>query len=131
MKWTTAVSQQAQTTQAFREACARLATPEDAPADVLLVFFSQHHAENARELALTMTRDFPHAVAVGCNAVGVVGSAEMGESQPSLSVMVGSLPGVKIQPLRFEAERHDARDFDWQNELNIASAETPHFLILS
>jgi len=131
MKWTTAVSQQAQTTQAFREACARLATPEDAPADVLLVFFSQHHAENARELALTMTRDFPHAIAVGCNAEGVVGSAEMGESQPSLSVMLGSLPGVKIQPLRFEAERHDARDFDWRSELSITPAETPHFMILS
>ncbi|TDP76541.1 FIST signal transduction protein [Bradymonas sediminis] len=131
MKWTTAVSQNSHATLAFREACAQLELPKGAAADVLLVFFSDHHVDNARDLALAMTSDFPNAVAVGCNAEGVVGSADIGEAQPSLSVMVGHLPGVKVRPMRFEAERHDHHDFDWRGELQVADGDTPHFLILS
>lgn len=131
MKWTTAVSQQTQTVRAFREACERLEATKGQAIDVLMVYFSEHHAEHARDLALAMAGDFPNAVCVGCNAAGVVGSADVGESHPSLSVMAGHLPGVKIQPIRFEADTHDGPDFDWENELEIAPDDTPHFLILS
>lgn len=129
MRWTTAISQQAETSSAFLEACGALDIERRDEVDVLLVFFSEHHAPNARVLSLAMVQAFPRAVCVGCNAAGVVGSSNLVQSGASLSVTVGVLPGVEIRPVRFETDVHDQPGFDWRGELGMS--EAPHLLILS
>lgn len=129
MRWKTAISQQADTSAAFLHACDSLRLQSRDEVDVLLVFFSEHHAASARELGLAMVQAFPRAVCLGCNAAGVVGSSNLGPSGASLSVTAGMLPGVQVRPVRFEADVHDQPSFDWRGELGMP--EAPHFLILS
>lgn len=131
MKWTTGLSRQADTIAALREAIDRLDVGSAEQVDVVLLFFSAGHTDNARELSLAAARDFPNAVCVGCNATGVVGSPAGSDEETSLSVTAGILPGVDVRPLRFEPDVHDRADFDWRGELGFADEQTPHFLILS
>ena len=131
MKWTTSLSRKPDRTQAFREACANLDVASAAEVDVLLVFFSAADATEADELAVAMASEFPEAICVGCNATGVIGD-DQAEDGVSLAVTAGTLPGVEIEPIRFEPDVHDRPTFDWKQELGgEQSGRPPHFLILS
>lgn len=130
MKWTTAVSQHEEALSAFRQAREGLEMRAE-QVDVLLVFFSDYHTAQAQDLALAMVQAFPSAVCIGCNAAGVIGSSKLASSGASLSVTAGVLPGVKIQPLRFEAGVHDQSEVDWREELESAHGQEPHFLLLA
>ncbi len=131
MKWTTGLSRKPDTTPAFREASSRLDVASPAEVDLVLVFFSDNHTDNARDLALDMTRAFPNAVCVGCNAAGVVGVADHTDQESSLSVTAAVLPGVDLTPIRFEPDVHDRADFEWRGELGLDEGASPNFLVLS
>ncbi|QDG54091.1 hypothetical protein FIV42_26125 [Persicimonas caeni] len=131
MKWTTGLSRKPETTQAFRDACAGLDVSSAAEVDVLLVFFSASHTDDVEELSLAMARDFPDAVCVGCNANGVIGAGDEAETGSSLAVTAGILPGVDVEPIRFEPDVHDRSDFDWRQQFGGDPEVAPNFLILS
>jgi small ligand-binding sensory domain FIST len=131
MKWTTGLSRSSDLTQAFGEACAMLDGVSPDEIDVVLAFFSAHHAERGDQLAEAMAEQFPGAVCIGCNAAGVVGAGTETGDEISVSLTAGVLPGVEVRPIRFESDVHDRPDFDWSEEIGHQFEQTPHFLILS
>lgn len=131
MKWTTGLSRQHAFDDALKEATDMLDVSSIGEVNLALVFFTSHHAEHAKAVALQIARAFPEAVCVGVHASGVVGAGEEAEDEPSVSVAAACLPGVEVTPLRFEADVHDRPDFDWAAHPGLVDVEQPHFLLFS
>ena len=93
------VSGNPDTATAVRQACADAeAALAGEPADLALVFFTAHHAAEARGLRdLVRARLSPRMV-MGCSAVSVIGGVSELESVPGVTVLAGVMPGVSLAP---------------------------------
>ncbi len=90
-----------------------------APFDVAFVFFSAHHAEQARMIA-TMIHEFLGVkVCLGCSGEGVIAGAQELETAPALTLWVASLPNVRLTPLRLSFS-------DSQDQFQMAGWPDPH-----
>jgi len=70
------------------------------PLDLGLIFFSAHHAENARLIAQMVKEELHIDVCLGCSGEGVIASGEEFETTPALTLWVAALPHVRVTPLR-------------------------------
>lgn len=131
MKWTTGLSRNPETTQAFSEAAQKLEVDSVGDVDVVLVFFSSHHAGQVEALGAHMRDEFSDAVCIGCNTSGVIGGGDEAIEERSLAITAGILPGVDVEPLRLEPDIHDQPEFDWHGHARLDADNTPHFLLLS
>lgn len=66
--------------------------------DVLFVFFTPHHREEADRIVESLWLELDPQCAIGCSAEGVIGDAIEIERSPGIAVLVGSLPGVRMHP---------------------------------
>lgn len=78
--------------------------------DVMFVFFSASHVENAHELIEALRQANPKLL-VGCSGEGVIGGAVEIERAPGVTVLVGEMPGIRLHGF------HVARD-EWRELLN-------------
>ena len=67
--------------------------------DLLCVFFSAHHAEQAEQLAKVLTDRLHPTQLLGCSGEGVIAGAEELETTPALTVWAAVLPDVTLYPL--------------------------------
>jgi small ligand-binding sensory domain FIST len=119
MRWASALSENRSTEDAIAEvADAASADLMGAPADVVLVFVSPHHAAAYGSIPTWLGRRFPRARIAGCSAGGVIGGGREIEGRPAVSLVAAAAPGVEARPLRFEPGEE------------LAPAEA-HFLILA
>jgi small ligand-binding sensory domain FIST len=84
---------------AIDEVCSAATTeyPDWAP-DLGFLFFSQHHAEEAECLVREVERRTGVRHLLGCMGETIIGGGRELEATPSLSLWLGSFPGVEIQP---------------------------------
>ncbi len=90
---------------ALDEVCAALA--EQVPqADLAMIFFTPHHAENAAALAATVKDRLGPRVLLGCNGEGVLGNEKEIERRPGLSVWLGKWNApVTLEPFHLQLEQ--------------------------
>ena len=72
-------------------------------ADVLFVFFTAHHRDDADSLIEKLWLELDPQAAVGCSAEGVLGGDREIERTPGLSILVGHTPGVRVHPFHLAA----------------------------
>ena len=61
-------------------------------ADVAFLFFTQHHNDQAEEMAEKLLLEFEPQAVIGCSCEGVIGVNREIERAPGLALMLGGLP---------------------------------------
>jgi small ligand-binding sensory domain FIST len=79
--------------------------------DLGFVFFTADHRDNADEIAEKIWLELDPQALIGCSAEGVIGGDREVERSPGISLLVASLPGVRIHPF------HVGTD-DWRQLIN-------------
>ncbi|MGH7821143.1 MAG: FIST signal transduction protein, partial [Candidatus Binatia bacterium] len=77
---------------------------------------------------------FPGALLIGCSAGGVIGGGHEVEGAPGLSITAALLPGVRLDPIRLEAEPTESSapaPDALARALGVDPARQPRFLLLS
>src|SRR5262245_51370250 len=89
--------------KAVEQACEQcVAGLNGAPADLAMVFFSEHHVDAARAIAYSIRRRLnPHAL-LGVSASAVLGGDKEYEQSTGISLFTASLPGVDLHVFRSE-----------------------------
>ena len=110
MRFHSALSEHESTLLAADEVVASVRAQSLDP-DVLFVFFTAGHRDEADALAEKLWLELDPQAIVGCSAEGVIGSDQEVEDRPGLSVLAASLDGARIHPF------HIARD-EWRELLS-------------
>jgi small ligand-binding sensory domain FIST len=69
--------------------------------DFALLFLSPHFGDNAAQYARSLRKELGIRLLVGTTGEGVIGSDEEIEQSPAMSLLVGKLPGVELEPILF------------------------------
>src|SRR3954463_11264519 len=80
---------------------ARFSVPEP---DVAFVFFTAHHREQADDLIERVWLELDPQAVIGCSAEGVIGGDEEIERSPGVSLLVGTMPGVRVHPFHIGSD---------------------------
>lgn len=80
--------------------------------DVATVFFTEHHREDIEAVIERLWLELDPQCMIGCSGEGVIGGNREIERAPGMSLLVGSLPEVRIQPF------HIASESDWRECLS-------------
>jgi small ligand-binding sensory domain FIST len=135
MKWTSATSEETETTKAVAEVMdCLLPSLGGASADVAIIFVSEHFAGAYPRLSELLREALPGAILLGCSAKSVIGGGRELEDRCALSVTVGSLPGVSFRPFHIVPRMLHTPTGDTaalQRLIGLAPAQEPHFLLLT
>lgn len=71
--------------------------------DVAFLFFTAHHRDEAERVVEKVWLELDPQAAVGCSAEGVIGGDREIERAPGMSLLVGSMPDVRIHPFHIPA----------------------------
>ncbi len=71
--------------------------------ELVLAFYSGHHAERAVEISSIIRRRLDPGCLIGVAAESVLGGALELEGSPGLSLLIASLPGVTVHPFTTES----------------------------
>jgi small ligand-binding sensory domain FIST len=107
MKFISVTSHQRHSLGAAREIVAALEKhleDDGLSPDLLLLFATQDHARRVREIGDLLRETWPQAFLLGATAAGIIHSAGRSVDRGAMTVMAGSLPGVKIAPVLMELE---------------------------
>lgn len=96
MRWDSMISRQKTGLECWSELQRQFTWKE--PPDLALLFVSSLFRAEYDELLHRIRVDMPDSVVFGCGADGVIGSGQEAEFQHALSLTVGWLPGVELQP---------------------------------
>jgi small ligand-binding sensory domain FIST len=81
--------------------------------DLAVLFFTQHHVENAEEIVERLWLELDPQAVVGCSAEGVIGGDAEIERSPGVALLVGEMPDVRLHPFHVSVD-------DWKPLLNDA-----------
>lgn len=84
--------------------------------DVATIFFTEHHREDIEAVIERLWLELDPQCMIGCSGEGVIGGSREIERAPGMSLLVGSLPDVRIQPF------HIANESDWRECLSEAQS---------
>ncbi len=135
MRWSSAISDNADLAVAIRDAATEaIAGLEGEPAHLAVVFVSTHHYggfDLVPELLKPLLGD---ALLLGCSAGGVIGGGHEVEQRPGFSITLASLPGVEIAPFTVtddELPNEDASPDAWAALVHATPDSNPHFVLLA
>src|SRR5687768_5505877 len=75
------------------------------PPDLLWVFFTANHVEDAGRLLEHLHGELKPGVMLGCSAEGIVGDAGDVERAPGASVLAAQMPGARLHPFHISKHR--------------------------
>ena len=140
MQWVNALSTRPSLEAAIEEVVETAERSLSAPANLGLVFISSAFASEYPRLMPLLKEKLAVPHLIGCGSGGAIGSHPTSgnrheiEGEPALSLMLGYLPGVKIDTFHLSAE--DLPDLDsppdrWVEEIGVSPQEQPHFILLA
>jgi len=105
MPYAAALSVLTPTAQALDEVCAAVGAQLGPAADLVLVFFSPHHAEAAETIAATLSERLqPHCL-LGCIGESIVGGDQEIEHRPAISLWAARWHGkAQLEPFHLALE---------------------------
>ena len=109
MRFHSALSEHESTPLAAEEVIAAVRARLPDP-DVLFVFFTAAHRDEAESLVEKLWLELDPQALVGCSAEGVIGADQEVEDRPGLSVLAAKIDGARIHPF------HIAKD-EWRDLL--------------
>lgn len=99
-------------------------------ADLLTVFTSGLGDDDVLHVVATLRAQFPSASLLGCTAEGTIGTRVESERVPSISVMVGELPGVAVVPFVLKTTFDESGEGRITGNLEVRPEENPALLAL-
>ncbi|MGK7939134.1 MAG: FIST N-terminal domain-containing protein [Crocosphaera sp.] len=113
-------------------------TLSDSP-DLGIVFISSAYTSDYSRLIPLILEKLPLPILIGCGGAGIIGQRETREvweveNSPALSLMVGCLPNVEINPFFLSPESlpdMDSSPETWQGLVGVSPQSQPHFILLS
>jgi small ligand-binding sensory domain FIST len=103
MRFHSALSEHESTAVAADEVVASVRAGLGDP-DVLFVFFTPHHRDEADALVEKLWLELDPQAMVGCSGEGVIGAGKEVEDSPGLAVLAARLPGVRVHPFHIARE---------------------------
>ena len=104
----------------------------DLEPDLVLLFVSPHHIENADALLADVRDKINTRNLIGCTAAGIIGGNREIEDAPAISIWAAKLPGVRILP--FIIDQQDVTTLEgndaWRDHLIVSADSKPGFIIL-
>lgn len=139
MKWASAISENNELESAIDECVAALrAQLGDAPADLAVVFASQHYQRNYEAIPdlirQSLGRSDGPPLVLGCSGGGIIGNGQEVEQSPALSITAASLPDVTLEPFHLASDALpdlDAGPASWEELLKVSAADAPQFVLLA
>jgi small ligand-binding sensory domain FIST len=103
MPFSAALSTNADSRKAIAEACTEALDALAGPADLALIFFSPHHAEEVQGQAGELRNRLGASCLLGCNGESIVGNEQEIEQKPALSLWLARwLKPVKMEPFHLD-----------------------------
>ena len=100
MQFAAAMSRRLDSDEAAQEIIASLRRQMSGAIDLLTLFFTREHQENASRIASQVRQALNPRVLIGCSAEGVIGADREVEREPALSALAGCLPDVILTPFQ-------------------------------
>jgi small ligand-binding sensory domain FIST len=139
MQWASALSTRPFLEAAVAEVVEQAQASLQATADLGIVFIASSFTSEFPRLMPLLREKLPGVPLVGASGGGVIGMTNRGkarevEEEPSLSLVLATLPGVKVTTFHLNAE--DFPDLDsaptaWETLMGVPSADQPHFVIFA
>ncbi|MEM8546430.1 MAG: FIST N-terminal domain-containing protein [Cyanobacteria bacterium P01_H01_bin.119] len=139
MQWVSALSTKASLETAVNDVAAQVSDQLQQAPDLGLVFISAAYASEFARLLPLLHEALSIPCLIGCSGGGIIGTpptsaAKEVEQRPGLSLCVGILPGVTVQP--FSLQEDDLPDLDsppdaWAERIGVAAADNPSFILLA
>ncbi|MEM6522083.1 MAG: FIST N-terminal domain-containing protein, partial [Cyanobacteria bacterium P01_C01_bin.70] len=139
MQWVSALSTKASLETAVKDVAAQVSGQLQQAPDLGLVFISAAYASEFARLLPLLHEALSIPCLIGCSGGGIIGTpptsaAKEVEQRPGLSLCVGVLPGVTVQP--FSLQEDDLPDLDsppdaWAERIGVAAADNPSFILLA
>ncbi len=100
-------------------------------ADLVLLFSTLDHSERMPFVLTRLGEAFPHAAIMGCTACGTIGVDREIEAPPSMALLVGTLPDVRIRPFHITGSDLDRADDlpAWERLVGVSPESNPKFLV--
>jgi len=100
--------------------------------DLVFLFITGHYEDDVEHILERTTETFPHAVMVGCSACGAIGVDREVEGSPAMSLVVGSLPNVRICPFALRQPELLAAQtvHDWERIVGVSPESDPTFIAM-
>ena len=90
--------------------------------DLVTLFFTTHHRENARLILDYIHRELKPKSIIGSSMSGVIGSGREIQAGPGLALWAARLPSTQVFPFHLELEAAKSRVFGWPDAPPSASA---------
>ena len=106
MKFASALSCRSDYTQAVTELLEGIdqqLQPEEV--DLALFFSSAHHEDDLERIVGAVWAHLPKATLLGCTAQGTIGRDREVQRSCSMSLLAGSMPGVRLRPFHITQEQ--------------------------
>lgn len=100
IQFASAISRRVDTDEATQELIASLRRQLPGGMDLLVLFFSSEHQENAAHLGYQLRRALNPRVLIGCGAESIIGGDQEVEREPAISALAASLPHVVLTPFQ-------------------------------
>lgn len=139
MRWASALSTRPFLEAAVEEVVTQAQATLQASIDLGIIFISSAFASEYSRLLPLFREKLPGVPLIGCSGGGIIGMTQRGkvrevEGEPSLSLMLGHLPNVKVQPFYISAG--DLPDLDsppdtWTDLIGVPMSDSPNFIVLA
>lgn len=126
MKWTSAITTEAEADAALDELQAHIAAHCAEP-DLVLVFVSPHYEVRYDHIGAVLAEKNPSATVLGCSGGAVVGGGFEVENEPAIALMAARLPDVGVVPFQL---RSGEVPTDWKGRLGLEPEHEPVILLL-
>ncbi len=99
-------------------------------ADLAMFFATAHFEDELEEITQKLTETLPQAQVFGCTAEGTIGGDREIERVPSMSLLVGEMPGVLIRPFHIVQSQLESSQsiFDWERLVGVSPESHPVFI---
>jgi small ligand-binding sensory domain FIST len=138
MKWVSFLSTRPSLESAIAEVVQQTQETLQTSADLALIFISSAFASEYSRLMPLLQEQLPGVPIIGCGGAGITGVNRQGhpyeaEGEPALTLMLASLPDVRVHTFHLSPE--DLPDLDsspttWAEVVGISPAEQPQFILL-
>ena len=98
--------------------------------DLVMLFGTQHYADDLDDVIDRLYAKFPNAVLIGCTAEGTIGGNQEWERVASMSLLAASLPDVHIRPFYLTQKHLESAITlaDWERMVAVAPESHPTFV---
>lgn len=133
MRFASSITEATQLDQAFEELLAPIdARVTPGMVDLGLLFCTAHFEDDLDAIIERLSGVLPGAVLLGCTAEGTIGRDRELERTPSITLLVGSLPGVAIRPFYLQQDNLTSMETlpDWERAVGVSPESKPAFIAL-